>query len=188
MSAALRLHSAETSLEREAGKLCDALAETQRQTRALLDIAERKLAALRLADASALNQCSREEGALVEEARRTAAARHAVVAQLAQRLRAPQLRSATLAEIAIRLPEPFSSSLTARSVPLRELASALDEKNQLIARVARNLHQHIRAVFDALAQPDDEAATYGPTGERPAAGRPQPGASRCHRTWVDAVG
>lgn len=188
MSATLRLHAAEASLETEAGKLCEALAETQRQTRALLDLAERKLVALRRADAAELNQCAREEASLVEEAQRTGCARKTVIARLAQRLRAPRLRNGSLAEIAARLPEPFSSSLKARSVPLRELAVALEEKNQLIARVARNLHQHIRAVFDALAQPEDEAAAYGPTGERPVANRSQSGANRPRKTWVDAVG
>ena len=179
MTPTLRLHAGPDAFDAPVRDLLDVLTLTQEQTRELLALSDRKLAALRRADATGLRECARQEEAALARVQETTAARRAVLARLAQLVREPSLVSASVSELADRLPEPLGSALRARSVPLRELALQLAERNQLAARVARNLHQHIRAVFTTLAEPEHDAALYGRNGET---------ATAPSRGWIDATG
>jgi ribosome-binding protein aMBF1 (putative translation factor) len=166
-------------LDTLARELLDSLSEFQRSLAALVELAGRKVSAMRAADAADLYACAREEGHLLEQAGAAEQRRQAIVARLAQTLRAERLRAAPLSEIADRFAEPHASAIRARSMGLRELARELGEKNHLAASVARNLHSHLRAVLSELARANLESLGYGPTGQREEI--------RTH-SWVDAVG
>jgi flagellar biosynthesis/type III secretory pathway chaperone len=145
----------------------------------LLELAGRKLLAMRAADTDALQDCATEERAVLQTLFARQQKRDAVLARLAQSLPNHDGRLLALPELAGRLPEPFSSRLRARSLGVRQTADALRAKNQLVARVARNLHAHIRAVFADMAKVNQEAVGYGPNGKQE---------QRNRQTWIDAVG
>ncbi|MFQ5806196.1 MAG: flagellar export chaperone FlgN [Phycisphaerae bacterium] len=145
----------------------------------LLELAGRKLAAMRSADAGALQQCAADEGGVLQALFEREKQRDAVLARLAQSLHWRADCRPRLSEIAERLPEPFSSRLRAKIVGLRQTAGELRHKNQLAAAVARNLHAHIRAVFEDVAKVNQESVVYGPSGKHE---------QRNKKTWVDAVG
>lgn len=160
-------------------ELAQCLADLQGLLKQLAELARRKLDALRQADADALQTCSAREAALLEQLAPVERRRDAVLARLAQALRRPELPRAGLSEIAVCFPEPVSSHLRARNAALREITTVLREKNQMAARVARELHQHIRGVFDEVTRAAQESVVYGSQGQW----RPTPA-----RSWVDAVG
>lgn len=173
------LGAARTTVELEARALADTLSELQPALRRLIELSERKLAALRRADAGALARCAQAEKELLDSLQLIERRRHAVLARLAQQLRWPPAAGATLSQIADRLPEPISSVIRVRIAPLRDLASHLEKTNRLAASVARGLHQHLRALFADVARASQETVVYGPHGQ------PE---MRTTRAWVDAVG
>jgi len=166
-------------LEAPARDLLDTLTALGELLTQLLGVAGRKLAAMRAAEAKTLQQCAAEEHGVLQELFERERQRDAVLARLAQSLHWPDSRRVSLSEVAQRLPEPFSSRLRARIAGLRTVAVALKEKNRLAAAVARNLHQHLRAVFEDLAQANQETVGYGPNGKHE---------QRNRQAWVDAVG
>lgn len=167
------------AVEVEARALGEALSELQPALRRLIDLSRVKLEALRKADATALVRCAREEGELLQTVQLIERRRRAVLARLAQQLQWPSAVSAPLSHLAERLPEPISSVIRARITPLRDLASTLEKTNRLAASVARNLHQHLRALFAEVARANQETVVYGPLGQLE---------TRTTRAWVDAVG
>jgi hypothetical protein len=171
--------AARAALDAEARALAETLSELQPALRRLIELSERKLAALRRADTEGLTRCAQEEKELLQSVQLLERRRHAVLARLAQQLRWPPAAGATLSHIADRLHEPISSVIRARIAPLRDLASTLEKTNRLAASVARNLHQHLRALFADVARANQETVVYGPLGQ------PE---MRTTRAWVDAVG
>lgn len=165
--------------ERELPALLEVLALLQEQLRALVELAGAKLEALRGADAAALDRYARAEEGLIAAVTAAGSERSAILARLAQALRQPGLEQLRMSAVAAVLPEPFSSAILAKSVALREITLELERKNRLAAAVARNLHEHVRSVFAAVAETQQEVVVYG------ANGRPDP---RVARNWVDAVG
>lgn len=161
------------------GELLDRLADLQGELRELLALADAKLEALRRADADGLQRCSSAESQRLERVLRLNRERAAVLARLAQRLHWPEAASASLSDIAARVGEPLGSRLRARSVPLREVAAQLEKKNRVAALVARNLQEHVRAIFATVAEADAQPLGYTPGG-RLASGGPT--------RWIDAVG
>ncbi len=155
------------------------LADLQGLVTHLLDLANQKLAAMRRADAAALQHIAAREAGLIDQVQRHKQVRHAVLARLAQGLRAPELPAAGLEKIAARLPEPQASSIVARTRGLREIALALEQKNRLAAEVAHRLQSHVRGLFSQLAQAGQESVVYGPRGQHE---------QTRTRVWVDAVG
>ena len=147
--------------------------------RQLVELADRKLAAMRIADTEALQRCTAEEGRLLQAVFARERQRDAILARLAQDLPQPGGGPAELSEIADRLAEPSSSRLQAKIAGLCQTATALREKNRLAATVARNLHAHVRTVFDDVANANRESVVYGPNGKHE---------QRNPQTWVDAVG
>jgi flagellar biosynthesis/type III secretory pathway chaperone len=145
----------------------------------LLELASRKLVAMRAADTEALQNCATEERDVLRTLFAREQQRDAVLARLAQSLPNHDGQPVALSELAGVLPEPLSSRLRAKSLGLRQTADALRAKNQLVARVARNLHAHIRAVFADMAKVNQEAVGYGPNGKQE---------QRNRQTWIDAVG
>ncbi len=167
------------ALEVEARALVEALSELQPALRRLIDLSRGKLDALRRADTAALMRCAREEGELLQGVELLERRRRAILARLAQQLQWPPAVSAPLSQLADRLPEPISSVIRARITPLRDLAVTLEKTNRLAASVARNLHQHMRALFAEVARASQETVVYGPLGQLE---------TRTTRAWVDAVG
>lgn len=161
------------------GALVQHLTTLHAALRQLAELAGEKLAALRGADAEALQLCAARELVLLKEVLGAQQERNALLARLAQSLRCPQPQATRLTEIADRLPEPLASSLRARSAALREVATELQRKNQLAATVARNLQAHIRGIFAEVAGAAQESLVYGCKGAH------QTSSTRC---WVDAVG
>ncbi|MBI5865546.1 MAG: flagellar export chaperone FlgN [Planctomycetes bacterium] len=155
------------------------MATLHEQLLSLLDLASRKLAALRNADVAALSQLATEEAAQLESLARADADRPAIIARLAQQLPGPRIAPLKLSALSEKLPEPFSSQIRAKSEGLRAIATRLEEKNRLAAIVARTLHKHIRGVFADLAKANQETVVYGRTGQHE---------QRTTRSWVDAVG
>jgi hypothetical protein len=145
----------------------------------LLELAGRKLAAMRAADADTLQQCAAEESAVLQTLFEREKQRDAALARLAQSLPGRVTARSSLSAVAERLSEPLSSRLRAKIAGLRQIATALQEKNRLAASVARNLHDHIRAVFSDVANVNQESIVYGPSGKHE---------QRNKQAWVDAVG
>lgn len=178
-AATLRIQMAKREPEDAARALLECLGVLQEVLKRLEELAGQKLDALRHADTEALQRCAAEESSLLERVQVTKQQRKAILARLAQSLRWRGAATACLTEIADRLGEPFSSSIRARTVPLREIAARLEEKNRLAARVAHDLQKHVRGIFADLAKLNQESVVYGPEG--------QP-AQTTARSWVDAVG
>jgi len=145
----------------------------------LLQLAGKKLAAMRAADADALQQCAADEAAVLQALFEREKQRDALLARLAQSLQWREAGHPRLSAFAERLPEPFSSRLQAKIAGLRQTAQELRQKNQLAATVARNLHKHIRTVFEDVAKVNQESVVYGPSGKHE---------QRNMKTWIDAVG
>lgn len=165
--------------EAQVGELTEALSGLQELLEQLLGLARAKLAAMRAADANALQRCAARECGVLERLFDRERRRDAVLARLAQSLQwngGPRLR---LPEIADALPEPHCSRLRARTAGLRRTAEELRRKNRVAAEVARHLHEHVRAVFEHIARVNQESVVYGPSGKHE---------QRTNRTWVDAVG
>jgi hypothetical protein len=173
---------ADAESSRLAARLNDLLAtlsSSHELLKQLLELAGRKLAAMRSADTETLQQCAADESEVLRLMFENEQERDAVLARLAQSLHWRDSRAPSLTDITARAPEPFSSRLRAKTTGLRQIAAALKEKNRLAAAVARNLHKHIRAVFDDVARVNQESVVYGPNGRHE---------QRSKQSWVDAVG
>lgn len=166
-------------LEAQVSELLATLTAAHELLRRLLELAGDKLAAMRRADTEALQRCAVEESEVLQRMFERERHRHALLARLAQSLQWRDASQVTLLDILARLPEPFSSRLRAKTAGLRQSAAELQEKNRLAAAVARNLHMHIRAVFDDVASANQESVVYGPNGQHE---------QRNTKSWVDAVG
>ena len=166
-------------LETTARELNDNLAALQGLLKRLLEMAGDKLTAIRAADADELQGCTALETDLLEQVKRVGQERAAVLARAAQCVPVADPKTIRLSELAGHWPEPFSSVFRARNEALRKLAADLQEKNRLVASVARHLQSHIRAVFAELAKVNQESVVYGPKGQH---------YQRNVRSWVDAVG
>jgi hypothetical protein len=166
-------------LEAQICALVAAVASLHEVFRQLLELAGKKLSAMRAADAEALQQCATDEGGVLQILFERERQRDAAIACLAQGLQWGDAGSPRLSQIAERLPEPFSSRLRAKIAGLRQTASELQQKNRLAATVAHNLHKHIRAVFEDIASVNQESVVYGPNGKHE---------QRNKKSWVDAVG
>jgi CHAT domain-containing protein len=169
----------EARLEAHVGDLLAAMSSVHDLLRQLLELADTKLSAMRRADVEALRQCATDESSVLQELIEREKQRDAVLARLAQSLHWPDRGGGRLSGIAERLSEPFRSRLLAKTESLHQIASALRQKNRLAASVARNLHSHIRAVFDDVARVNQESVMYGPSGKHE---------HRNAQAWVDAVG
>lgn len=159
--------------------LLAALTALHERLGALTALAVEKLAALRTADVDAIEKLAQREEAALQSLQELDAQRKAVLARLAQLWPASESFEPKLEEIAARLPEPFSSQIRAKSEGLRSAAGALEQKNALLATVARTLHSHVRGVFADLAKDAQETLVYGRSGQH------EKHTARC---WVDAVG
>lgn len=144
--------------------LLDNLAEHQALLEALVQVARDKMDAIRAADSQELHQCTARESALLERILSFERGRKTIVARLAQTLHLAAPDTLTLGEIAAELTEPFSSALRSRMLALRAIANELQQVNRVASIVARDLHQHIRDVFTALANANRESVVYGPLG------------------------
>ena len=162
-----------------ASELNESLAAAQSLLQQLLENAGQKLSALRAADTDELQHCSLRDANMLEQMFHVEQQRTAILARLAQRLPAMDVKRVRLSEMVDRFPEPLSSALRARNAALQRLATELHEKNKLVATVAHHLQSHIRAVFAELAQANQESAVYGREGQHE---------QRNKRFWLDAVG
>lgn len=160
-------------------ELLASLTALHERIRGLTALAAEKLAALRTADVNAIEVLAQQEAAALESLQILDAERRAVLARLAQQWPSAGADELKLDEIASRMPEPFSSQIRAKSEGLRSAAGALQQKNRLLATVARTLHNHIRGVFADLANDTQETLVYGRTGQHE---------KHTAKRWVDAVG
>lgn len=159
--------------------LLGVLAATQDHFARLLDLSEQKLDALRGANAQKLQSCAHIETHVLAEVFELDQQRAALLAQVAQALPGLGRRGVTLREIAAALPEPRKSLLEARNAGLRQFAEKLQQRNRIVAEVAHDLHEHLHAVFAAVANANAEQDGYGRDGQQKA---------RRSQHWVDAVG
>ena len=171
--------TASPNLGQDTEELLAVAGELHALLKRLVGVADEKLQAMRGADTRALYRCAAEEGRLLQLLFEREKQRNAVFARLAQELHWEPTRPARLSEIAARLPEPFGPRLQAKTEGLRQTTAALRERNQLAARVARNLHKHIRAVLEEVSSANQEAIVYGPSGKHE---------QRNTTSWIDAVG
>lgn len=160
-------------------ELLASLTALHERIRGLTALAAEKLAALRTADVNAIEVLAQQEAAALDSLHTLDAERRAVLARLAQQWPNAAADELKLDEIASRMPEPFSSQIRAKSEGLRSAAGALQQKNRLLATVARTLHNHIRGVFADLANDTQETLVYGRTGQHE---------KHTAKRWVDAVG
>jgi FlgN protein len=136
--------------------------------RALLAIADRKLAALRSADAAALGRCAAEETRMLRALLAAQPERDAVLAGLAQGLPTEGHGLPRPADIAANCDEPLASKILAICSGLRTTALELAQKNRLVADVARGLQSHIRGVFREVAEAAEPQSGYGQVRRRTA--------------------
>jgi len=168
MATTLKIAATSAADERLAsdGRMLDAyLGQLFALLSGLVEVAERKLAALRRAQVAELEECTAREGELLQQVRQTEQQRRAVLARFAQRLPDGQQAAPNLQELAVGLPEPISSSLRARSAGVRHVATVLQEKNRLAARVAHDLQSHLHGIFADLRKVNSETVVYGAQGE-----------------------
>lgn len=155
------------------GALLENLATHQALLRELVQMAQRKLDAVRSADADALNECAARESGLLERLVGVERQRRAELARLAQivpALRGTRAARLTLSELAEALDEPHASSIRARLSALRSIATQLQRANRVASLVARDLHAHLREVFAAMARAGRASVVYGPNGSMERAG------------------
>jgi flagellar biosynthesis/type III secretory pathway chaperone len=170
----------ESPAESAAGReLVENLAALHEGLRQLLALADEKLAGMRAAAPTALLACASREAALLEQVACNTAARRAILARLAQRLRQPDLARAPLGAISEIFDEPVSSLLRARNAGLRDVTQKLQQRNELAADVARRLQGHVRSIFAEITKVAVESVVYGPNGNHEAS---------CRRMLVDAIG
>lgn len=160
-------------------ELLTALRAWGAQLTELLEITERKLAALGKADVSGLHDCLQAEAGALEQVVAGEPQRRAILARLAQRLHLPSDPAPPLTKITEQLPEPEASLLRAKTQGLRAAAEKLKKKNGLAASVAQRLHSHIRIALADVANANQRPVGYGPSGRVE---------QRTTRSWVDAVG
>lgn len=165
-----------TSFARELADSLDALRSALGELTAL---ALEKLAALRAADLAALETCAQREAEPLARARRLAEQQQAMLADAAQALPLAPPAAALAHELAEQFDEPARSQILSKIEGLRASALRLREKNDRLARVARGLLGHVRAVFSDVACAHQEAVVYG------AGGRLSP---HTKEFWVDALG
>ncbi len=158
--------------------LLDVLAGLYDALKQLATLADRKLEALRDADAEALHGIAAREHAALERIGRLDAQRSAAVARLAQALRLEAGAEATLSQLASCCPQPLASRLAARAAGLRDVATVLRDRNAQAACVARDLYTHVRGVLHEVARGCQETVGYGPDGPR----------QHQRQNWIDAVG
>src|SRR5262249_36140863 len=104
--------------------------------RELTALAQRKLTAVRSADAAALQLLAQEEAAILTHVERNQAQRDAAMARIAQALRRADARCMPLHKLADTLPEPMRSALLARGAALRAAGHELQRNNAIVAKVA----------------------------------------------------
>jgi hypothetical protein len=131
----------------------------------MVKLADDKLSALRGANVPELNRCTALEGGWLREMLAEGDDSPAILARLAQTMRALGPPGTRLNEIAAALPEPHKSRIAAKTQGLQRLAHALTEKNKLAAAVARGLHTHVRSVFAAVAEVGQESIGYARDGQ-----------------------
>ena len=165
--------------EDDARELNEHLASLQSLLRQLLAQTVEKLDAIRQADTDRMERCAVGETELLEQVARTEQRRAAITARVAQDVPSARKGRLSLSELVDHLQEPLASVFRARNAALRQLATELQEKNALVARVARNLQTHIREIFAELAKVNQESVVYGPKGKHE---------QRVVRSWLDAVG
>lgn len=146
----------------------------------LSDVADAKLQAMRKADPPGLHACSELETKVLQEVGQHERQRGALLARLAQLVQEEDLRKRPLSEVAEFLAEPEKSSLRAIIAGLRHIAEQLQHKNKIAAEVARQLQDHIRAIFGDLAEQAQERVVYGSNGQMSGHDKP--------RLMVDALG
>ncbi len=173
------LPDAAASVSENFEALLHVLEQTHQSLRALQALADQKLQHLRSADSEGLTRGATQEALLLDELLRCGQKRQAILARLAQQLHWPQVLTARLTQIAQAAPQPLASQILAKNAVLREVASALEKKNQLAARVARGLHNHVRAVLAELAKAANASVGYGRDGQHEPTGVER---------WIDAVG
>jgi hypothetical protein len=167
------------TLASDSRELLAALAALHGRLISLAHLAAEKLCAMRAADVATLDELAAREAAELDLLQERDAARQAIVARMAQHLPDSDGRLPKLTELAARLPEPLASQIRAKNEGLRVAARRLEEKNRLVAVVARGLHAHVRGVFAELAGANQETVVYERTGRHD---------QRVTRSWVDAVG
>ena len=153
-------------------RLYDLLAE-------LTALSERKLSAMRAANAVELQQIALLESRLLPQLVDSQQRRDAVLARLAQSLHGLAPDAPRLSAALEKLPEPWRSKLAAKTEGLRALAEKLKHNNRLAADVAQGVQSHIRAVFAAVAEAQQEAIAYARDGTHERTSK---------NTWIDAVG
>jgi hypothetical protein len=166
-------------VDAQVGELLETLSELHELLKQLLELARAKLVAMRTADTAALQRCAARECGVLELLFERERRRDAVLARLAQSLHWSGSARPRLSETAEKLPEPHSSRLRAKTAGLRQTATELRRENRVAAEVAQQLHKHVRAAFEDIAQVNQESVVYGPSGKHE---------QRTNRTWVDAVG
>lgn len=144
--------------------LVDVMGELQALMTQLVDCSAAKLAAIRRASAGELQRCVATEMQCLDQLLATERKRDAIVARVAHRLQLPALRRGSMLAVAEKFPEPLRSAIHARCVGLRKAAENLQQKNRVVAEVARGLQSHVKAVFDALAKAGQSETTYAGNG------------------------
>lgn len=162
-SVPVRLHPAAADEGRgDFDLLLALLDELLGQLRRLDGLAADKLAAMRAADAKALEHCALEEGEVLQTLLAQGPHRGAVLAAVAQRVLGLSASPPTLAALCQRLPEPGASILRAKTRALEVVTTELQRKNRLAGEVARRLHSHIRGIFADVAKAAQPEVGYGP--------------------------
>jgi hypothetical protein len=153
-------------IESRSGELAFLLSDLKKLHEELLAVIQHKLAAMRRADADAINSCLAREQFLVGRIRQQEGLRQQLVQLIGKELgltpeQAVRLPLKALAE---RLDEPRRGQLLAQAAGLRETMLGIDRSSKVAAMVTGEMLKHFRQVCLAMARAVQSTGTYSPTG------------------------
>lgn len=152
--------------ERDA--LAQALMKTMRELLlehgSLLELAQRRKAAIAGADAAGLTACIGEEGAAIRRIAELDERRAALAARAVEMFGAPDDGRPTVTWIAVQLGPPHQEGLTKAAQALRDAIRELTRINAVVREAAESLATHVRGVIRAVEQKLSHSGAYGRNG------------------------
>ena len=158
--------------------LRDLLGELHGAQASLHAVLMEKLAAMRDADISGMQNATAEEGDLLSRFELLDAQRHTVTARLASTFGTPGGGPLRMSQVIAALDGADRREMSDLTDSLREMMLKVADANRVVTLVSREMNEHFKTIFEAMTQAAAESVGY----------------SRCGRTetraacLLDAVG
>lgn len=166
------MHVAQIASEQRVAQLVTVLGELKRLHDELAIVVQRKLDAMRAANADAIRStCSREEF-LAQKIREQDGLRRQLLELVGTQmgLAGEVARAMTVTELADRVGEPARSRLLVLAAALRERVRATADTNRVVGLVSHEMLKHFRQVYGVMAEANRAPGLYSRRGrnENPA--------------------